>query len=70
MVDFYVVALTEEMDVEVSITLVGEAAGTKEGGILQQPFHVLQVRAKPRDIPEEIKVEVSELLYWRQYRCK
>src|SRR5699024_9040107 len=53
--------MSEEMDVEVSITIEGEPVGTKEGGILQQPMHMLQVRAKPRDIPEEIVVNVESL---------
>lgn len=60
-VDFYVVDMTEEMDVEVTLHLEGEAEGSKEGGILQQPLYELQVRAKPRDIPEEITVDVSNL---------
>lgn len=59
--DFYIVDMSEEMDVEVSITIEGEPVGTKEGGILQQPMHMLQVRAKPRDIPEEIVVNVEAL---------
>ncbi len=60
-VDFYVVDMKEEMDVEVALRLEGEAAGTKEGGVLQQPLYELQVRAKPRDIPEEITADVSNL---------
>lgn len=60
-VDFYIVDMKEEMDVEVSIRLEGEAVGAHEGGILQQPMYELQVRAKPRDIPEEIVVNVEEL---------
>lgn len=59
--DFYVVDMSEEMDVTVPLTLEGEAVGAKEGGILQQPLFELQVRAKPRDIPEEIVVNVDEL---------
>lgn len=59
--DFYVVNMAEEMDVEVPLNLNGEAPGTKEGGVLQQPLYELQVRAKPADIPEEITVDVSEL---------
>lgn len=59
--DFYVVDMKSEMDVEVPLNLVGVAAGVKEGGILQQPMYELQVRAKPRDIPEEITVNVEEL---------
>lgn len=60
-VDFYVIDMTEEMDVEVAFRLEGEPAGVGAGGILQQPFYELQIRAKPRDIPEEIVLDVSEL---------
>lgn len=60
-IDFYVVNLTEEMDVYVTVNLVGEAIGSKDGGIVQQPSYELQVRAMPRDIPEEIEVDISEL---------
>ncbi|MBM7573150.1 50S ribosomal protein L25/general stress protein Ctc [Aquibacillus albus] len=59
--DFYVVNMAQEMDVEVSIHLEGEAQGVKDGGILQQPFHDLAVRAKPGNIPEYITVDVSNL---------
>lgn len=59
--DFYIVNMSEEMDVEVPLNLEGEAQGSKEGGVLQQPLFELQVRAKPADIPEEIAVDVSKL---------
>ena len=60
-IDFYVVNLTEAMDVDVAVHLEGEALGSKEGGIVQQPSYELEVRAMPRDIPEEIIVNISEL---------
>ncbi|MCM3398009.1 50S ribosomal protein L25/general stress protein Ctc [Oceanobacillus profundus] len=60
-VDFYVVNMAEEMDVAVAIRLEGEAQGSKDGGVLQQPLYEAQVRAKPSDIPEEITVDVSSL---------
>lgn len=59
--DFYIVNMSEEMDVDVPLRLEGEAAGVKEGGVLQQPFYELQVRAKPADIPDEISVDISNL---------
>lgn len=59
--DFYIVNMSEEMDVEVPLRLEGEAAGVKEGGVLQQPLFELQVRSKPADIPEEISVDISNL---------
>ena len=60
-VDFYVIDMSAEMDVEVALRLEGEAIGAKDGGILQQPAYELQVRAKPNNIPEEIVVDISEL---------
>lgn len=59
--DFYVVDMSEAMDVAVSIRIEGEPEGVREGGILQQPLFELQVRAKPRDIPEEILINVTDL---------
>ncbi|UJL46485.1 50S ribosomal protein L25/general stress protein Ctc [Virgibacillus sp. NKC19-16] len=59
--DFYIVNMAEEMDVEVALRLEGEAQGSKDGGVLQQPLYELQVRAKPRDIPEEISVNIESL---------
>ncbi len=59
--DFYIVNMSQEMDVEVIIRLEGEAIGSKEGGVLQQPLYELALRAKPADIPEEIVLDVSEL---------
>lgn len=60
-VDFYIVDMSEEIDVSVPLRLEGDAIGTRDGGVLQQPLYELQVRVKPREIPEEIVVDVSEL---------
>ena len=59
--DFLAVDMSEELEVNVSIVLEGEAIGSKEGGVLQQPLYELLVRAKPNDIPEQITVDVSNL---------
>lgn len=59
--DFYAVNMKEAVDVEVSIHTEGEAEGVREGGVLQQPLYELALRAKPGEIPEEIRVDVSEL---------
>src|SRR5690625_2574803 len=52
--DFYIVDLTEEMEVEVTIRLEGTAEGASEGGSLQQPLVELKVRSTPRANPNEI----------------
>ncbi|MFC3040982.1 50S ribosomal protein L25/general stress protein Ctc [Virgibacillus xinjiangensis] len=59
--DFYAVNMSQEMDVSVPLRLEGEAIGSRDGGVLQQPLYELQVRAKPGSIPEEIVVDVTSL---------
>ena len=59
--DFLAVNMSEEMEVDVRIDLVGEAAGVKEGGIIQQSLHEVTVRAKPNEIPASIEYDVSNL---------
>lgn len=59
--DFYQVDMSEEMDVSVPLHVEGEAAGARDGGILQQPLFELEVRAVPREIPEQITIDVSAL---------
>src|SRR5690625_542991 len=53
-VDFYIVDMTEEREVAVPVTIEGEPAGVKEGGILQQPLWEVLISVKPADIPDTI----------------
>ncbi|MED4069660.1 50S ribosomal protein L25/general stress protein Ctc [Priestia endophytica] len=59
--DFYVVNMKEEVDAEVTISLVGEPAGVKDGGVLSQALNEISVRALPNDVPSVIEVDVSHL---------
>ncbi|AMG18970.1 50S ribosomal protein L25 [Staphylococcus saprophyticus] len=60
-IDFLAINMTEERTVEVPVQLVGEAVGTKEGGVVEQPLFNLEVTATPDNIPESIEVDISEL---------
>ncbi len=59
--DFQVVDMKKEIDTEVSLYLVGEAKGTKEGGVLQQSLYEISLKGLPQDIPSSIDVDVSDL---------
>ncbi|PIC63672.1 50S ribosomal protein L25/general stress protein Ctc [Sporosarcina sp. P13] len=59
--DFLAINMTEELEVEVAINLVGQSPGEKEGGVIQQPIRDVTIRVKPSDIPESIDLDVSEL---------
>jgi large subunit ribosomal protein L25 len=61
--DFYRVAMDKELRVTVPIQLTGEARGVKEeGGILDFVHREIEVECLPADIPENITVDVSELM--------
>jgi large subunit ribosomal protein L25 len=60
-VDLQEVRLDQPIHATVPVTLHGEAAGVKEGGILTQVTNELNVEALPMEVPEHIEVDVSEL---------
>jgi large subunit ribosomal protein L25 len=62
-VDFYQVAMDKMLTVTVPIVLKGEAKGVKQqGGIVDFVNREIEIETLPGDIPENITVDVSELM--------
>jgi large subunit ribosomal protein L25 len=60
--DLHEVSEDEKVTVMVPVETVGEAAGVKVGGgVLEHVLFKIKVRALPRDLPEQITVDVSHL---------
>jgi large subunit ribosomal protein L25 len=61
-VDLHEVAENEKVTVSVPVETVGEAAGVKTGGgTLEHVLFKLKVRCLPKDLPEQILIDVSAL---------
>lgn len=61
-VDFHEVAENEKVTVMVPVETIGEAVGVKTGGgVLEHVLFKLKVRALPKDLPEQLVVDVSHL---------
>ena len=60
-VDFYEVESGVALRARVSINLKGNAIGVREGGILEFPLHEIEVECLPKDLPERIEVDISNL---------
>lgn len=60
-VDFLVISKTEVVSTEVPITVVGEAVGVTNGGILDQVLYALPISALPTEVPQSIEVDVTDL---------
>jgi large subunit ribosomal protein L25 len=60
-VDFHEVRLDRPIQATVSVQLVGESPGSKQGGTVQQVTREIQVEALPSAIPEHIEADISSL---------
>lgn len=60
-VDFHAVAADEEIHANVPVVIVGEAKGAKLGGMVEAIHHEIEVRCLPKDLPESIQVDVTNL---------
>lgn len=60
-VDFQQIHAGERLHVQVPIRLVGNAPGTKAGGVMMQTITDLDVRCTPDNIPEVIEIDISGL---------
>jgi large subunit ribosomal protein L25 len=61
-VDYYLVNLKQEMEVDIPLSFVGESPAVEEsGGTLLHNLSTVRVKALPGDLPHEIEVNVAVL---------
>src|SRR6266702_5234423 len=58
-IDLHEVRLDQPIQASVTVQLIGEPAGVKEGGVLSQVQREMNVEALPMEIPEHIDLDVS-----------
>ncbi len=60
-IDFLKISMDEEIETTVPVVLVGESAGVVLGGVVQHSIRELNVSCLPKNLPENIEVDVTEL---------
>jgi large subunit ribosomal protein L25 len=60
-VDFYEVAMGRRIRVKVPVEVAGKPRGVEQGGMLQIVRRELEVSCLPKDIPECIRIDVTDL---------
>ena len=69
-VDLFRIAMDVRMRVRVPVHTFGEPQGVKmQGGIFEMVTREVEVECLPADIPEEFKVDISEMLIGKQLRA-
>jgi large subunit ribosomal protein L25 len=70
-IDFYQVAMDKPITVTVPILLRGESRGVKQqGGLLDFVHREIEIECLPADIPENVEVDVSELMLGQSIRLR
>lgn len=59
--DFFQVVLTEEIETEIPVVLIGDAPGLVEEGFLQHMLRNVTVSCLPTQMPERLEVDISGL---------
>ena len=60
-IDFYEIEGNALLRARVSLRIQGNPIGVREGGILENPLHDIEVECLPKDLPERLDVDVSGL---------
>ncbi len=69
-IDFLKVKMDEKIQSNVAVSIVGQAVGMAEGGIVQHGLWELQIEALPGDIPKNIEVDISALQVGEHFKIK
>lgn len=60
-VDFFEVTRGQTLRTRVGILLEGTPIGVREGGVLEQVLHEVEIECLPKDLPEVLTVDVTGL---------
>jgi len=60
-IDFLELHKGKSITIEIPINFTGEALGIKEGGVFEIIHRTIQVTCLPKDIPEEISFDISNM---------
>ncbi|MEO8477229.1 MAG: 50S ribosomal protein L25 [Actinomycetota bacterium] len=60
-IDFLAVSRTEKITANVQVIETGEAAGVKEGGVIEHHLREVAVECFPQDVPDQIEIDISDI---------
>lgn len=60
-IDFLGIVYGQVLQIQVPVALKGSPEGVKQGGLLQQYMHKLEVECLPKNIPDHLDIDVTAL---------
>ena len=59
--DFFEIERGKVLKTHVRIHTTGSSQGVRQGGVLEQPIHELEIECLPKDLPQDITVDITKL---------
>ncbi|WP_028973954.1 50S ribosomal protein L25 [Spirochaeta cellobiosiphila] len=59
--DFYEIQKGKKLNTHVSIHVTGNPVGVREGGLLDHALHEIEIECLPKDLPEQISINIEGL---------
>ena len=69
-VDFFEVTFGQLLRTKVRVELTGTPVGVRDGGVLEQVVHEVEIECFPRHLPESIVADISSLGLNEAFRVK
>lgn len=60
-VDFFIVSATEKIHLSIPVHLVGESLASREGAMIEQNMHSVEVKCLPKDLVDAFEADISKL---------
>ncbi|MFP4114764.1 MAG: 50S ribosomal protein L25 [Spirochaetota bacterium] len=60
-IDFFEIEAGKTLRTHISVHVHGSSIGVREGGILEQPLHEVEIECLPKDIPDRFEVDIRNL---------
>jgi large subunit ribosomal protein L25 len=60
-IDFVEIVAGHALKTHIPVHLTGSAIGVREGGLLEQPLHEIEIECLPKDLPHDITIDISEI---------
>lgn len=60
-IDFYQIEAGKAVTTHIPVHVHGSPVGVREGGILEHPLYEVEIECLPKDLPESLEVDVSNL---------
>lgn len=59
--DFFEIKAGKALKTHISVIVIGSSAGVRSGGVFEQPMHEIEIECLPKDMPENLEMDITNM---------